>query len=584
MAKAEFSLREMIETTPQGRQWLDRVSQTSGSNDVNKILEKLSTYTEDGLHVAPIYPMTGDKAGALPVAARPGQSWKTLTRIDHPVPTEANAQLLHDLEQGADGAVLVLGGSGSSHGFGIELKDQSSLDALFENIFVDATSLQIDGMSSIQYAWWTDFCARRNYDQGSLDVRFNAGDLSGLDACPTDLIASGSKWHDKGATAAQELGLALAEIVSLMRNLSASDSTALPEPGRLGVALSCDADQFETMAKFRAMRLLWSRLLQAMDIADTPLALHANTSWRMMGRRDPWTNVLRATMASFAAGLGGADSVCVLPHTQALGLPDAFARRVARNISLILQEESHLGKLVDPAAGAGVYDALTLSLAEASWKEFQALEAQGGFADAVKSGAVDEMVADSRKMRANKIATRKIVSLGNSHFAQLNAPETNTLIDRPLESNADLERSGQWRDGFVFEQLSARAKELSANTQPAILLLGLGSHKAWKARADFATDLFAAGGLATQVQALASDKSLSYLDTEKTPVICLCGSDDYYKAEAPELISRLKNAGGQHVLLAGRSDIAALDDTIFVGCNAHIVLARVLQVLEALKR
>lgn len=581
MAKAEISLREMIETTPQGRQWLDRISQGSGSNDIDKLLEKLCGYTEDGLQIAPIYPAADSRTRILSTAARPEQSWKTLTRIDHPEPAQANAQLLHDLEHGADGAVLVLRGSCSAYGFGIDLKDQTSLETLFDKIFVEATCLQIEGMGPIEYAWWTDFCAQRKYDWSSLDVRFSTGDLGDLpdlDPCPTGLIASGSKWHDKGATAAQELGLVLSETVSLMRSLGASGINLL------GVALSSTADQFETMAKFRAMRLLWSRLLQVVDITERALPIHANTSWRMMGRRDPWTNVLRATMASFAAGLGGADSICALPHTQALGLPDVFARRVARNISLILQEESHLGRLADPAAGAGVYDALTLSIAKAGWKAFQSLEARGGFTDAVASGAVDEMLADSRDKRAGMIATREIVSLGNSHFAQLNEPAIETLIERPLESSADLKRTGQWRDACVFEQLSARAKALSADTQPAILLLGLGSHKAWKARADFASDLFAAGGLATQVQALASDKSLSHLDTEKTPVICLCGSDDYYKAEAPELISRLKNAGGLHVLLAGRSDIAALDDTIFVGCNAHIVLDRVLQVLEALKR
>ena len=584
MAKEEFSLREMIEATPHGRQWLDGVSQTPGQSDDDHVLEKLSSLTDDGLPVAPIYPLSGTNTPSLPVAARADAKWKMLTRIDHPAPAEANAQLLRDLEQGADGAVLVLRGSGSSHGFGIELADYTSYDTLFDNIFVDATSLRFDGMTTAQLTLWSDFCDRRNYDQSRLDISLDAHDVSGLKDSSARLIADATKWHDKGATAAQELGFALAEIVSVMCDLSGSGVDGHAIPNRIGVALSCDADQFETMAKFRAMRLLWNQLLQAMGSVESPLNIHATTSWRMMGRRDPWTNVLRMTMASFAAGLGGADSVTVLPHTQALGLPDAFARRVARNISLILQEESHLGKMVDPAAGAGVYDTLTLSLAEAGWTIFQSLEAQGGFAAATENGAIDQMVADSRTARMSDVVTRKIVSLGNSHFAQLDAPAVDTLITRPLETEQDLEPFGNLRDGIPFEQLADRAQKLSAHTKPTISLLCIGSRKAWKARSDFASVLFAAGGLATEILTLDSDPALGSLDTLKTPIICLCGSDADYDSSARELIARLQDAGAAHIVLAGRSDLAGLDDTLFTGCDAYAVLDRVLLVLEGLKR
>ncbi len=583
MAKAEFSLREKIEAAPQGRQWLDDVSRALGLTDRTQVLETLGSLTDDGLPVAPIYPMTGTHTPSLQLAARADRRWKTLTRIDHPAPGEANAQLLHDLEQGADGAVLVLRGSHSAHGFGIELGDHAALDALFDNIFVEATSLRFDGLTGTQFSLWSDFCDRRKYDQSRLDVSFDTHDVSGLTETPARRIVDATKWHDKGATAAQELGFALSEIVVVMRALSSSGLDGHAIANRIGVTLSCDADQFETMAKFRAMRLLWTQLLQAVDSVETPLSLHASTSWRMMGRRDPWTNVLRTTMACFAAGLGGADSVTVLPHTQALGLPDAFARRVARNTSLILQEESHLSQTIDPAAGAGVYDTLTLSLAEAAWKIFQSLETQGGYPAATDKGAIDLLIGHSRAARMQKIVTRKIVSLGNSHFAQLDAPCVDTLITRPLETDQDLEPVGALRDGIPFEQLADRAQKLSAHTSPAIYLLCIGSRKAWKARSDFASDLFAAGGLATKVQTLDSDPALGGLDTAKTPIICLCGADADYDSSARELIARLRDAGVRHIVLAGRSELAGLDDTIFTGCDAHAVLDRVLLVLEGAK-
>lgn len=585
MAKAEFSLREMIEAAPQGREWLDGLSKTLGQTGHKDVLEKLSAVTDDGLVIGPIYPLTHPRDQPVTMVARADKAWKTLTRIDHPSATEANAQLLHDLEQGADGALLVLAGSASAHGFGIDLPDLSSFKVLFDNIFVDATSLRFDGMSAAQCDLWNEFCNGRDYDLNALNISMNGPDAKGLVGGSASLIADASKWHNKGATAAQELGLALAETVSLMRGLCAGGTDIGSASTRLSITLSSDADQFESMAKFRAMRLLWRKLLQTLSADDTPLSLHATTSWRMMGRREPWTNVLRTTMATFAAGLGGADSISVLPHTQALGLPDAFSRRVARNISLILQEESHLGKIVDPAYGAGVYDALTVSLAEAAWKNFQTIEAQGGFVAAVDNGAVQQMIAASREAYMRDVATRKTVSLGNSHFAQLDAPAVSTLINIPLEPEDQDERFGDLRDGILFEQLADRAQNLSVFTQPPVLLLCLGNRKAWKARSDFATDLFAAAGLAVESLAVqnrevGASTKVDKLDIEHTPVICLCGADADYDANAEALVANLKEAGARHILLAGRSDLAGLDDTIFIGCDAHAVLDRVLLALE----
>ncbi|WP_306262145.1 methylmalonyl-CoA mutase family protein [Pararhizobium sp. IMCC21322] len=583
MAKAEFSLQEMIEAAPQGREWLDGLSKSLGQTGHKDVLEKLSAVTDDGLVIAPIYPLTHPHKQTVTLAARADKAWKTLTRIDHPSAIEANAQLLHDLEQGADGALLVLAGSNSAHGFGIDLPDLSSFKALFGNIFVDATSIRFDGMSAAQCDLWTEFCSARGYDHNALNISINGQGTKDLKGVSANLIADASKWHNKGATAAQELGLALAETVSVIRELCAGGTDINPASKRLSVTLSSDADQFESMAKFRAMRLLWRKLLQTMNADETPLSLHATTSWRMMGRRDPWTNVLRTTMATFAAGLGGADSISVLPHTQALGLPDVFSRRVARNISLILQEESHLGKIVDPASGAGVYDALTVSLAEAAWVNFQTIEAQGGFTAAIENGSVQQMISASRQAYMKDIATRKTVSLGNSHFAQLDAPEVSTLITRPLEPEDQDESFGDLRDGILFERLADRAQNLSVLSQPAVLLLCLGNRKAWKARSDFATDLFAASGLAVENQEIGADAKVDKLDTERTPVICLCGADADYDANAEALVASLREAGARHILLAGRSDLSGLDDMIFIGCDAHAVLDRVLLALEGSK-
>src|SRR5262249_32837404 len=160
---------------------------------------------------------------------------------------------------------------------------------------------------------------------------------------------------------AQELAFSLAVALAYLRALEAE--TPLADAARMiFFRLVADADQFLTVAKFRALRKLWARVQEACGLAPRPALVAAEAAWRTMTQRDPWVNMLRATMAVFAAGLGGADSITVLPFTAALGLPDRFARRMARNTQLILLEESNLAKVSDPAAGSGVIEDLTAKL------------------------------------------------------------------------------------------------------------------------------------------------------------------------------------------------------------------------------
>jgi methylmalonyl-CoA mutase len=185
--------------------------------------------------------------------------------------------------------------------------------------------------------------------------------------------ADGRVWHERGATEAQELGATLAEAVAKMRKLDGLNDVHLVRA--VGITLAATQDMFATLAKFRAMRLMWKRVLQVAGLPDAPLRLHAETSWRMAAHLDPHTNILRATAAVFGAGLGGADSITVLPHSIRQGLPNAFARRVSRNVQTVLMEESNLWRVADPASGAGYVETLTQGLCERGWAVFQRAEA-----------------------------------------------------------------------------------------------------------------------------------------------------------------------------------------------------------------
>jgi methylmalonyl-CoA mutase len=184
--------------------------------------------------------------------------------------------------------------------------------------------------------------------------------------------ADGRGWHEKGVSAGEELGAVLGEAVAHLRGLDGLNDAALSRA--VGVTLAADQDMFATLAKFRAMRLLWARVLEASGLPQTELVLHAETSWRMQAVIDPHSNILRAAAAVFGAGLGGASSICVLPISLAQGLPNGFARRVARNVQNILLEESGLWRVADPASGAGYVEQLTRDLCEAAWAVLQKTE------------------------------------------------------------------------------------------------------------------------------------------------------------------------------------------------------------------
>src|SRR5262249_53246329 len=183
--------------------------------------------------------------------------------------------------------------------------------------------------------------------------------------------------------------------------------------------LAADADEFLTIAKLRALRKLWARVEEASGLTPKPIFLSAETAWRMMSTRDPYVNMLRTRIAVPAAGLGGANAVSALPFTIALGLPDAFARRVARNMQLVLLEESNLYRVTDPAAGAGGIEAMTTDLAKAAWTLFQEIEAGGGAATAIEQGFLQKKVASTRAERLKAIARRKDALTGVSDYPHL---------------------------------------------------------------------------------------------------------------------------------------------------------------------
>jgi methylmalonyl-CoA mutase len=214
----------------------------------------------------------------------------------------------------------------------------------------------------------------------------------------------------------------------------------------LGFALSVDQDQLLSISKIRALRQLWTRVQELSGVAPRPAKIHAETSYRMMAFKDCETNILRTTIASFAAAVGGADSLSVLPHTVTHGLPEGFARRISRNTQLILAGESRLDFVVDPAAGSGAIEALTDELCRAAWAEFQAIEAEGGILQSLKDNRLQARIKDTAAQRGEAIRGGKRDVIGTTLYPN--------KVERPVQIIRADTRSAP-TDGAVFcDQLS----------------------------------------------------------------------------------------------------------------------------------
>ena len=368
------------------------------------------------------------RVGARAIVGRAaGRPWRIVHRVDAGDASSAAAAVSDDVAGGATGVEIAF--SGSLHPLGGRLAGDlaPTLAAALATVIPDRFHLRVDGPAAIAGAFLDLAAARKaelilTFDPiaalairgraaaapeafaANLDAAAKAFDTRGIDGAV--VIGDGRLWHAGGATEEQELAAILATFVHYLRLLPAA---------RIGVALATDADQFRSMAKFRAMRLLLARVGEVAGVTSTP-RVHGETAWRTMSARNPEMNILRATSATFAAAAGGADSIAVLPF-DAVGGGDGHGRRLARNTQTILAEEAHLFRVADPGAGSGAIEALTATLAETAWKRFQAIEAEGGIVAAIGGGSLLREIAEARETRLARIAAGDVVMIGVNAYA-----------------------------------------------------------------------------------------------------------------------------------------------------------------------
>lgn len=548
----------------------------------------LETPTYDGIPVRALYTALDQ----LPEPALPGEwpyvrgadaardvdaGWKVAEVFPAPGCDDPNAAVLAALTDGVSALLVCVGESGVA---------AADLGQLLSGVYLDLVPVILDAG-----AHYADACDallalvdRLDADKrDALSIDLGAdpltATLSGRGSPSAEQVVAvaarvagnhgvraitvdGPAFHNLGANASWELAGGLAAAVAYLRLLTEAGIPAGQALRQISFRLAADDDQFMTIAKIRAARQLWARVAEVVgEPAAGAAVVHAQTSLPMMTQRDPWVNMLRGTVAAFGAGVGGADTVLVLPFDVAIpggfpGVGRGFARRIARNTQLLLLEESHVGRVLDPAGGSWYVDDLTEQLAQRAWQQFQATEervARGGFADA--RDYIAEQIADVAARRADDIAHRRTAITGVNEYPNLEEP--------PLPQGDS--PSGVRRYAAEFEALRDRSDAFLARTgsRPTALLLPLGPLAEHNIRTTFAANLLASGG----VEAInpgpvdAAGVAAAVAEADSTVAI-ICGTDKRYHDEASGVVEAARGAGVTRVYLAGpERALADLDDT-----------------------
>jgi methylmalonyl-CoA mutase len=561
------------------RQAVAGVLAKSRSGDLPDEPEQLlASATYEGFAIRPLYTALDDR----PEPPLPGQwpftrggdasrdvlsGWRVLESF--PAPGEAtgtgNATVLTALSEGVSGLVLRAGDGGVP---------VDELDRRLEGVFLELLPVVLDAgsqyrpaadaMLSLVSALEPDKRPELSIDLGAdpltaglagtpappvSDVVELAAELTEYGGGVRAITVDGPALHNRGANAAWELAGVLAAGVEYLRSLTSAGLAVSDALRQISIRLAADDDQFMTMAKFRVARQLWARIAEVLGAPEAgAVTVHAVSSLPMMSQRDPWVNMLRCTLAAFGAGVGGADTVQVQPFDIAIpggahGVTTSFSRRIARNTQLLLLEESHLGRVLDPGAGSWFVEDLTDELAQRAWADFQAIESRGGFSAAVDF--ITDQIAEVAARREADIAHRKTPLTGINEFPD--------LAETPLAQTDSL--PGVARYAAEFEQLRNRSDTYlgSNGARPTALLIPVGPLAENNIRATFAANLLASGGIeAVNPGMLDADGVAAAVAAAGTPkVAVICGTDARYGDEASAIVTAARQAGVDQVYLAG---------------------------------
>jgi methylmalonyl-CoA mutase len=559
------------------QQWQSLVAKVLKSTSETPEAE-LATITSDGIEIAPLYVADAGR----PDPGYPGQSpfvrgrtaaghrggWDVRQRHEHPDPAVAREQIADDLEGGVSSLWL---------GLGAGQIPVAALPEVLAEVYLDLAPIVLDAGEQFTEAAevFLATAAERGVAADALAGCLGADPLgtmardgagpdtaAALDAAAAlavrcsagfpgvrAIVADALPFHEAGGTDAQEVGCALAAGLEYLRAMRAAGLSADAAFGQLEFRYAATADQFTTIAKLRAARRAWARVAQQCGVTSDAAGQrqHAVSSWPMLTRRDPWNNILRATLACFSAGVGGADAVTAAPFDAAIGQPDRLARRVARNLHVLLVEESHVAAVIDPAGGSWYVEDLTEQLARHAWAFFQDIERSGGLRAALASGFISGQLAASCAARRDAVARRQVTVTGVSEFPAIGE----TLLSRPAASRPPAGPGGLPRVRWAqwHEELRDRADAYARQTgsPPALTLALLDRSRASLAQADRVRALLAPAGITTVTADTGPARGAA---SSLIAVTVVCGSPETGQDEVRQAVARAREQGASTVVVA----------------------------------
>ncbi|MGJ3508007.1 methylmalonyl-CoA mutase small subunit [Enemella sp. A6] len=577
---------------------------------IEQAMARLRTTTVDGLTIEPLYTEGPEHIGHPGVApftrgaeARGGtvQPWDVCQLYEAPDAKEGNKSLLTDLRGGTTSVWARVDSDALA---------ATDLATLLEGVRTDIAPVLVTstddqwGAAEALAAIWREAGtapaplsnlgidplaeAARTGAEPDLSRLAEAVTLAGEFAPARALTVDVLPYDNAGAGEVDALALPIATGVAYLRALAEAGISAAAGFEQIMFRVPANADQFMTIARLRALRRLWHRVGEVLEVPQGHRAAHqqAVTSWRMISRDDPYVNLLRGTIATFAAAVGGADSIVTLPFDTAHGLPNTFSRRMARNTQLLAAEESHVGRVADPAGGSWYVESLTDQLAQAAWARFQEIEAAGGMVEALKSGRIAEDIAATAADRAKRLAVRKQNLTGVNAFPMEDEkPIPNTPRPEAPERNGLPAR----RDAEMFEAL--RDRSTNAGTRPQVFMACLGTRRDFGAREQFTGNVLLVAGIARpQSEGGTPDEIAAKAKEAGAKVAVLCSSAKVYAEQAVDVARALKGVGVEKVYLAGRltevgSDEAAevIDGEVFDGMDVVEFLESTLDQLGVAK-
>nr|WP_108871276.1 methylmalonyl-CoA mutase small subunit [Tessaracoccus timonensis] len=570
--------------TPTQEQWEEQVLKVLNRRrpegkelDIEQAYKRLTSHTVDGLEIKPLYKKEDgvEELGYPGVApftrgstVRTGQmegAWGIAQLHEDGDVAFTKKQILADLERGGTSVFLRVDPDAIAPSDVAAVLDGVLID--LAPIYLNSKTQQLDAAKAL-----VEVFAKGDADKvaGNLGIDpIGAAALAGTEpdlsvlkeavelakpfANVRPIVVDATIYNNAGAGDVHELAYAVAAGVEYVRALVDAGLTADEAFGQIMFRVSATTDQFLTISRLRALRTLWSRVGEVLEVSDDNRGAiqHAVTSLRELTRSDAYVNILRATIASFAAAAGMAEVQTVLPFDTVWGLPGEFSRRISRNVQVLLSEESNVGRVNDPAGGSWFVESMTEQMCEAAWKVFQELDAEG-FAKKLADGTVAAQLDELNVNRAKLLATRKLPITGTSTFP--NHLEGDVTTARPRPEAPQLNGLKPIRDAEVFEALRDRATAAKeAGNAPTALLACIGQRRHYGPREGFTSNLLHVGGIETQLVESTDPLEFARQFTESgAKLAVLCSNAAMYAEHGMAVAKALKEAGAQRVLLAGQ--------------------------------